>query len=90
MDIALQLLFTGLGVGSIYALVALGFVLIYRGGSSTRAEIYSKRPSKRLLRVIFHRKTAKKGIWSRVIAWNTCVQCGLYAGFFRQRLYCTQ
>ncbi len=30
MDIALQLLFTGLGVGSIYALVALGFVLIYR------------------------------------------------------------
>jgi branched-chain amino acid transport system permease protein len=31
MGIALQLLFTGLGVGSIYALVALGFVLIYRG-----------------------------------------------------------
>ena len=30
MDMALQLLFTGLGVGSIYALVALGFVLIYR------------------------------------------------------------
>ena len=30
MGIALQLLFTGLGVGSIYALVALGFVLIYR------------------------------------------------------------
>ena len=33
MDIALQLLFTGLGVGSIYALVALGFVLIYRATS---------------------------------------------------------
>jgi branched-chain amino acid transport system permease protein len=30
MGLALQLLFTGLGVGSIYALVALGFVLIYR------------------------------------------------------------
>jgi branched-chain amino acid transport system permease protein len=30
MDIALQLLFTGLGVGSIYAVVALGFVPIYR------------------------------------------------------------
>jgi hypothetical protein len=30
MGIALQLLFTGLGVGSIYALVALGSVLIYR------------------------------------------------------------
>ena len=30
MGIALQLLFTGVGVGSIYALVALGFVLIYR------------------------------------------------------------
>jgi branched-chain amino acid transport system permease protein len=30
MGIALQLLFTGLGVDSIYALVALGFVLIYR------------------------------------------------------------
>ena len=30
MGIALQLLFTGLGVGSIYALVSLGFVLIYR------------------------------------------------------------
>jgi branched-chain amino acid transport system permease protein len=30
MAIALQLLFTGIGVGSIYALVALGFVLIYR------------------------------------------------------------
>src|SRR4051812_49488897 len=30
MGIALQLLFTGLGVGSIYALVALGFVLIIR------------------------------------------------------------
>ena len=26
------------------------------------AEIYSKRPSKRLLRVSFHRKTGKKGI----------------------------
>jgi branched-chain amino acid transport system permease protein len=30
VGIALQLFFTGLGVGSIYALVALGFVLIYR------------------------------------------------------------
>jgi branched-chain amino acid transport system permease protein len=30
MDIFLQLLFTGLGVGSVYALVALGFVLIFR------------------------------------------------------------
>jgi branched-chain amino acid transport system permease protein len=30
MSIVLQLLFTGLGIGSIYALVALGFVLIYR------------------------------------------------------------
>jgi branched-chain amino acid transport system permease protein len=30
MDIVLQLLFTGLGVGSVYALVALGFVLIFR------------------------------------------------------------
>jgi len=30
VGIAFQLLFTGLGVGSIYALVALGFVLIYR------------------------------------------------------------
>jgi branched-chain amino acid transport system permease protein len=30
MGIALQLLFTGLGIGSIYALVAVGFVLIYR------------------------------------------------------------
>src|ERR1700674_3923248 len=30
MGFALQLLFTGIGVGSIYALVALGFVLIYR------------------------------------------------------------
>jgi branched-chain amino acid transport system permease protein len=30
MGIALQLLFTGLGIGSIYALVALGFVLIFR------------------------------------------------------------
>jgi branched-chain amino acid transport system permease protein len=30
MGIFLQLVFTGLGVGSVYALVALGFVLIYR------------------------------------------------------------
>jgi len=30
MGFILQLLFTGIGVGSIYALVALGFVLIYR------------------------------------------------------------
>lgn len=30
MGIAPQLLFTGLGIGIIYALVALGFVLIYR------------------------------------------------------------
>lgn len=33
MGIALQLLFTGLGVGSIYALVALGFVLIFRAAN---------------------------------------------------------
>lgn len=30
MGLALQLLFTGLGIGSVYALVALGFVLIFR------------------------------------------------------------
>lgn len=30
MDIALQLLFSGLGIGAVYALVALGFVLIFR------------------------------------------------------------
>jgi branched-chain amino acid transport system permease protein len=30
MGFNVQLLFTGIGVGSIYALVALGFVLIYR------------------------------------------------------------
>lgn len=30
MDIALQLFFTGLGIGAVYALVALGFVLIFR------------------------------------------------------------
>src|ERR1700709_2891217 len=30
MGIFLQLIFTGLGVGSIYALIALGFVLIIR------------------------------------------------------------
>src|SRR5580704_3477618 len=30
MGFNLQLLFTGIGIGSIYALVALGFVLIYR------------------------------------------------------------
>jgi branched-chain amino acid transport system permease protein len=30
MGFVLQLLFTGIGIGSIYALVALGFVLIYR------------------------------------------------------------
>jgi hypothetical protein len=38
------------------------FELSIGGASSTPAEIYSKRPSERLLRVIFHRKTAKKGI----------------------------
>jgi hypothetical protein len=36
MGIALQLLFTGLGIGSIYALVALGFVLIYRATNSSK------------------------------------------------------
>jgi len=30
MDLALQLLFTGFGIGAVYALVALGFVLIFR------------------------------------------------------------
>src|SRR6476469_5506449 len=30
MDLALQLLFTGIGMGAVYALVALGFVLIFR------------------------------------------------------------
>ena len=30
MDLVLQLLFQGLGIGSVYALVALGFVLIFR------------------------------------------------------------
>lgn len=30
MDIVLQLLFSGLGIGAVYALVALGFVLIFR------------------------------------------------------------
>ena len=30
MDLFLQLLFTGLGIGAVYALVALGFVLIFR------------------------------------------------------------
>ena len=30
MDLVLQLLFIGLGIGAVYALVALGFVLIFR------------------------------------------------------------
>src|SRR3984885_3294345 len=30
MDFFLQLLFTGVGIGAVYALVALGFVLIFR------------------------------------------------------------
>ena len=30
MDIVFQLLFQGIGIGSVYALVALGFVLIFR------------------------------------------------------------
>jgi branched-chain amino acid transport system permease protein len=30
MDLVLQLLFTGIGIGAVYALVALGFVLIFR------------------------------------------------------------
>jgi branched-chain amino acid transport system permease protein len=30
MDLALQLLFTGIGIGAVYSLVALGFVLIFR------------------------------------------------------------
>ena len=30
MDLVLQLLFTGVGIGAVYALVALGFVLIFR------------------------------------------------------------
>ena len=30
MDLALQLLFTGIGIGAVYALVALGIVLIFR------------------------------------------------------------
>ena len=33
MDILLQLIFTGLGIGAIYALVALGFVLLIRAAS---------------------------------------------------------
>ena len=33
MDFFLQLLFSGMGVGAIYALVALGFVLIFRATS---------------------------------------------------------
>src|SRR5258708_11469363 len=30
MDLAVQLLFPGIGIGGVYALVALGFVLIFR------------------------------------------------------------
>ena len=33
MDFFLQLLFSGIGIGAIYALVALGFVLIFRATS---------------------------------------------------------
>jgi hypothetical protein len=50
-----------------------------RGASSTPAEIYSKPPSKRLFRVIFHRKTAKKafeaGLLREILAYNAnCMQ----------------
>ena len=33
MDFFLQLLFTGVGIGAVYALVALRFVLIFRATS---------------------------------------------------------
>src|SRR5215472_15079549 len=33
MGFVLQLLFTGIGIGAVYALVALGFVLIFRATS---------------------------------------------------------
>jgi len=54
-------------------------MLMDRGTSSTPAEIYSKPPSERLPRVIFHRKTAKMVIWIRmlpeILAYNAdCTQ----------------
>jgi hypothetical protein len=60
------------------------------GTSSTRAEIYSKLRPKRLLGVIFHPKTAKMGIWTRllreILAHNTdCMQVSAMT-----RLYFTQ
>lgn len=39
MGIALQLLFTDLGLGSIYALVGLGFVLIYRATNVVNLDV---------------------------------------------------
>jgi hypothetical protein len=61
-----------------------------RGTSSTRAEIYSKPPPKRLLGVIFHLKTARIGIWTRllreILAHNIdCMQVSAST-----RLYFTQ
>ena len=54
-------------------------VVLDRGASSTPAEIYSKRPSERLLRVIFHRKPAKKAFGAlllrEILAYNAdCMQ----------------
>jgi hypothetical protein len=61
-----------------------------RGSSSNRAEIYSKPPQKRPLAVIFHSKTAKMGIWPRllreILAHNIdCMQVSAL-----RRLYFTQ
>ena len=33
MDFFLQLLFTGIGIGAVYALVSLGFVLLFRAAN---------------------------------------------------------
>src|SRR6201988_1980396 len=45
MDLVLQLLFTGIGIGAVYALVALGFGLVFAQGECSRVAAY--------LRVVF-------------------------------------
>ena len=45
MDLVLQLLFTGIGIGSVYALVALGFVLIFRATNVVNFSVNGSRTS---------------------------------------------
>ena len=82
MDTLVQLIFSGIAAGGIYALIALGFVLIYK---ATRIINFATGEFMMIGAYIFYTCLVSAG-WSAIPAFLGVMACAIFIGFLIERL----